>query len=323
MLKQKPKPDPKVRFQNRNFKEQLQSARNYKRTSHKLPEKKWDCFYCKIGLGSWRTKTLAILAILIFGYIVYVPNFLYVKQINITGLKTNDQPALKAVVNTYFSEHRLWPQNNLLLLSSSKLAVFLLAKQQNLYKIKAVKKQWPSTLSLELQPRTEKYLAEIQERRFVISNDGKILQEIPSSSPATNLTNVKFLQAEAPQIGQDFISSSLLDFMDKLGRQIPAITNAALLRLEMDSPQSFDITALTPTGTKLIFDVKSNLDDALDRLRLLFANISENDKQKLYYIDMRFEKKGYVCFKNTPCTKDINIINATTSTSTNATSTTN
>ncbi|HEX3099924.1 MAG TPA: hypothetical protein VHQ41_03040, partial [Patescibacteria group bacterium] len=59
--KKKPKIDPKIRFQNRQFNQKLHEARTFKRTARPVPEGAIERFLRKIGLGSrWLQILIAL-----------------------------------------------------------------------------------------------------------------------------------------------------------------------------------------------------------------------------------------------------------------------
>src|ERR1700722_470887 len=81
MFNKNKKQKSKIRFQQHSFKNKLNEARNYKRPVRKLPEKNWEIFLHSIGFGSWWSRILAVLAVALVVYVVYIPNFLDIKNI--------------------------------------------------------------------------------------------------------------------------------------------------------------------------------------------------------------------------------------------------
>lgn len=65
----------------------------------------------------------------------------------------------------------------------------------------------------------------------------------------------------------------------------------AVFRKGGDGPQVFTV----------IFDAKSDLTKAAERLSLLLSQTPPDRYQSIDYVDMRLENRGYICLLNTPC----------------------
>ncbi len=53
----------------------------------------------------------------------------------------------------------------------------------------------------------------------------------------------------------------------------------------------------------VIFDSKSDLPAAIDRLDVLLSQTTVDRFAALEYIDLRIENRGYICLQNTQCEK--------------------
>ena len=112
------KPDSRVRFQHQIFKRQLSQARNYKRTRHYLHESAdAPLMFRVIPLAVWVFLILATAAIL---YLVYLPNPLSIKQIQISGISSKQSLDVRALAAQYIARPRLLPQTNKRVLVSSR-----------------------------------------------------------------------------------------------------------------------------------------------------------------------------------------------------------
>src|SRR5258708_818385 len=124
MFSNKKKPDSRIRFQHQAFRQQLREARGYKREK-RVAEKSWGTFLSDIGLKSWKTRTVAAVLLCLFVYLVYIPNIFYIKNIVITGAAPEAQANLERTIGFYLHSQRAWPQDNLLLLSKSRLKNYI------------------------------------------------------------------------------------------------------------------------------------------------------------------------------------------------------
>ena len=118
--KKQPKLDPKVRFQNRQFNQKLQTARTFKRTTKPVADGKIDKYLNSIGLGSRILQAGIVLFVLALGYVVYVPNFLSVQKIEIEGASEADSILIESAIRNEIGSAPFYnPQRNLLFTSKS------------------------------------------------------------------------------------------------------------------------------------------------------------------------------------------------------------
>jgi len=298
--------DSKIRFHHQGFKKRLQEARYYKRSARTLPEGKWGSFLFKIGLGSWPAKFLATCLALFTIYLIYIPNFLFVKTLRIENVEGEYKVEAEKTLNAYFNKNFFWPQKNLLLLSKVSLKNYLEKNSAKISAVKTIQKDFPSTLILNLEPRVDQYLLTAEDTRYqyIISNDGLVvasLLEAQSTSSLNKLLKISVKRMEEPANGQRILDDRLISAISLISQNLQTQTNLELDSFELFGLTEPDLTVNTKNGFKILFDVKLDAKEILERLRLLLGQISEADKQRLYYLDMRIVNRGYVCYKNTAC----------------------
>jgi cell division septal protein FtsQ len=69
-----------------------------------------------------------------------------------------------------------------------------------------------------------------------------------------------------------------------------------------------------PPNHKIFLDASLDLEQILTQYKLLWENLKTEQRQNLYYVDLRIKGKAYVCYKNTACAKEILAIPAPTNT---------
>lgn len=262
----------------------------------------------KIGLSSTLSKTLTILALCLVVYIVYIPNFLFVKNITLSGLNENQLGSVKNTTAEFLNKHLPWPQKNLLLLSKNKLTDFLLQNNQNILSVEKIEKDFPNGLKIYILPRVDRFAANTPNGIFTIANDGLIKNQLAENlNASTTLPNglilIKLNTKETIFAGKNAFPKSTAEFLTQAYAQLPKIIKSPVESFELSQAPDYDITALTSSGLKIYLDLKSDLPKILQRLDLVFSQISEPEKNNLSYIDMRFTEKSFVCQKNQPCAK--------------------
>ena len=310
----KRKIDSKIRFQNPRFRKQLQSARGYKRAQRKLPETDWEVFLAKIGLGSWLSRFVTGIIFLLIIYLVFIPNFLFIKHITISDSDASGIPAAQNLVTSFLNKYTPLPQKNIVLLSKDQLKNFLLKNDQQILSVDKITKKFPSTLVVNVSPRLDEFeFLTASSTLFSVSNDGLVTGQLFPDASGT-LPSLPFLikldGGGNLALGQNVLSSDRINFIRGLGQQLPAITKSTLGHYEMEDLISPYLYVNIQAGYQIKFDVTSDLSKTLDQLNLLISQILPGDYKNLYYIDMRFVGRSYVCFKNTACANQTVISNA-------------
>ena len=319
--KNKKKIDSRIRFQNSRFRSKLRTARGYKRTNRILPETDWEILLSKIGLGSWLSRIITILVFFSLIYIVFIPNFLFIKQITVNGASATINSDVKNLTESYLSKNLPWPQKNLALISKSALKNYLLKKDQEILSVDGINKHFfPAVLTLSITPRVDRFLIETaSSTTYTVSGDGivtnEIIQGASSTLPSLPIL-IKLNSGSYFAIGQSVLSQSQIGFINQLQSQIAGIVGSSIDYYKLDDLKNPDLTVYTKSGLKLIFDLSSDFNKALSQLRLLFSQFAPGDAKRLYYIDMRFRDKSYVCYKNTPCVAALNLPTNPTASST-------
>lgn len=314
----KTKLDSKIRFQRPTFRRELENARSYKRSarSRVLPNGNLDLWLQRLGLGTTLRRVVLGVFLAAAIYILYIPNFLYVKSISIEGLTGIQNESAKILAIEYLNSMPLWPQNNNLTLSKTKLISFLLKNDRNILAIEKIEKRWLSgKISIFAVPRGEKFLLKSPAGIFTVSNDGIITPTSTSTASNAGLISVNSESEENLESGKFYPNMGLLKVIEALNGALPDIIKSPLLHFEILDSKHPDLRAVTKQGEyKIFFDYKQDIPLALNQLHLLINSIAPQDAKKLYYIDMRIKNRGYVCLKGTSCTRNIEIPPTATST---------
>lgn len=308
----KKKINSRIRFQNTGFKHRLQAQRGYKRQARALPDTDWAVFFSKIGLGSWVSRIATLLIFFLLIYVIYIPNFLFIKHINITGVSGNDLVSAQSTVNSYLNKPLPWPQKNLILLSKFKLNNFLISNNKKILKVNSINKKFPSTLVIRLEPRTDEFAVQTPLAFYTVSGDGLITGERDFGASGTLPSLpilIKIDKNDSFAAGQRIFSQGTTDFVKELNNRLPTIVKNPISEYQLATAETPDIIVYFKNGFRTMFDATSDLNKILTRFTFLVNQYSEADFKKLDYIDMRFEGRGYVCSKGNPCVKDINLPN--------------
>lgn len=198
--KKKPKLDPKVRFQNRQWNQKLQQARTFKRNVVPVPDSGFSKLLKRWGMGSaWRQIGLALL-VLVALYIVYFPNFLTLKTIQIEGIRDSDRPAIEASLRDNLAKVPFYnPQRNLLFLSQTRIES-VLNTLGSVDTVSEINKDFSNnTLRIVITPTQERFMVRSNDKVFLVYNDGSLKGDTgPDRSAWENNLNSRLIKINIP-----------------------------------------------------------------------------------------------------------------------------
>lgn len=251
--KKQPKLDPKVRFQNRQFNQKLQTARTFKRTTKPVADGKIDRYLSSIGLGSRVLQAGIVLLVLALGYVIYVPNFLSVQNIEIEGASEADSILIESAIRNEIGSAPFYnPQRNLLFTSKSLMSKATLSVP-GVGNVNVVSKNFSTkSIYVHVTSKYEKFLVRTNDRVFDIYNDGVLKSEAGVTKDSwiglQNPNMIKFdilgtvlTDAET----REFFSDATVRYLSDLQDNIKGIIGSPLLYVrysntEIDTQQSLE-----------------------------------------------------------------------------------
>ena len=237
MLGNKNKFDKKIRFQKQNFQTQLKEARNYKRQSGEKSKSGLKNLFLKINQISVVKNIIFIFFLAGLVYIIYIPNFLYVKSVEISGLPQKQTEELAARINTFLDTKSLLPQKNLLLTSKKKLDL-LIKNDSSISEIQSIQKKWFSSLKISLLPRIASYELNSNSKQYKLASDGFIMEEIimleTASQTTTSLKKIFVLGAQNYQVGEKAAGLNELNKINLLKQELLKISGYEVSQFSFD-----------------------------------------------------------------------------------------
>lgn len=236
----KPKLDPKVRYQNRQFNQKLQQARTFKREARIVPDSSVDKFLYRIGLGNKWLQALVLLVILGLGYIVYAPNLLTLQSISIEGASDSDRGVIEASIRNVIGNAPFYnPQHNMLFLSKNRVqqATFDIPGVDSVAHIRRDFKT--KTLHVSVLSKYEKFLVRNNNRVFDIYNDGFTKGEAGVNAQSWETTKnpnmIKVdVQADITNIdNKKFFTNNAVQYMHELQENIKGIIGTSLSYVQL------------------------------------------------------------------------------------------
>ena len=83
---------------------------------------------------------------------------------------------------------------------------------------------------------------------------------------------------------------------------------------EIPNLQATDLSEYVTLGFKLMFETTTDVGQAVNQAQLILNSLAASQQKNLYYLDMRFGGKAYVCYQNTACVQNVPITQTATTT---------
>lgn len=318
--------DPKVRFQHRSFTQKLREAQTYKRQASQVPETEGEKVLVGLGLDSWVSRIVVGVGIAILVYLVYIPNFLFVNNIVVSGAEESLQNGLRDTVKNYFSDSPFYTaQRNVVLLNIDDLRDYILKHDKNVWQVHEIKKDL-GTLDLQVSFKRDRFVLETPNGQYVLYNDGTAVKQ-RDLNDQTELVRISTTATSPVRLGEDYLSPQILKAIELVQDNLERTTKLPVDYYELpstitdlnqdDDLEAGPLSVLVPNELivhikasetekhvkpfKIYFDASSDLDKALQNLTALIVHMNPAQVSALYYIDMRFPERGFSCAKQAPC----------------------
>ncbi|HMQ01812.1 MAG TPA: hypothetical protein PKD79_01935 [Candidatus Doudnabacteria bacterium] len=240
----KQKLDSKVRFQHKQFKQKLDTARGYKRKSRQISESAFDRFMGKVGLRArWSQISFGLLLGALF-YLAYVPNFLSVEHIDITGLSDAQAQEFEIAIRSEIKDRSFFdPQHNLLILNHETI-IRAAERVPSLDYVSSVSKDISNqTLRIEAVAKYERFLLATVDEVYDVYNDGSLVRYSGVARMDWDnhfnlgMVKIRLLQNVEFLGNRPVFHPDLLAYMNELLPQLETLENQQLAYLTFRAPE--------------------------------------------------------------------------------------
>lgn len=178
--------DPRVKYQQREFKGKLAKARGYQRPAG-------GSVAALLRKLNWKLLLGTVFLLGLAWYISFVPNFLFVRSVVVSGGSDVVSAEVRAQVLHYIEgKNFVFPKENLLFVSKRDVTSYLTTANVHVWKVTEVQKKWPHDLVVTIVPREPAFVWNANGQQIILANDGSVLP----------LGEVKDISALLPISGQ-------------------------------------------------------------------------------------------------------------------------
>ncbi len=338
LLRAKNVKDTKVRYQTREFTGKLIEARGYKRKTRVLSDKPFFRYVQKIGIIGF-VSIFILFAIACFAlYLLYFSTFFSIDKIEINGGSEPERERVKVEVQK-FLEGRGYlgvPRSNLLVLGKKDLRKVLL---ENIIEVRnnvELKKVFPRTLVINADFRKSKFLVGNKTGTYIYFDDSQFYKKL-SENPASFFENtgseIRIWWQGAEKEGKPDIEYAEFENINKIKNLYfpPSGNSFDFLVKGVNSKSQDELTtgadprvilinedlgpgevvvytrwvdsdpSKIPGGFKIYLDTKTNLPEIMARAELVIDKRPLDKRKQLYYIDMRYENRAFLCDLTSIC----------------------
>jgi len=288
------------RFGSREFQNKIKRAQGYKRVLHPQTAGKIRRFLDRIYLGSTAAQTLLLIVFLGAAYLLFAAGFFLVDKIEVTG---NSQVSVEQVEQAIDKLGRgrlfLMRKNHFFLLTRKRAEQMLTAEIPTVKSVVSYKRTWPNAVSIEIQERSPGFVLRSRGGSYLVDDEGVVVRDV---SQPDGLPLVINQVDEQLAVAETLNNTRMVAFVLSAHKQWPIRISTPVAEIRMPGKASTQLQYLTQEGWGVFFDITRSAESQLASLAtILNRQIPARERVNLAYIDLRFSKWAYYCYRNTPC----------------------
>lgn len=294
------------RFNQPEYKSQIQGARKYKREVHNAPEKLSQRLLYYLGLDTWQRKTLAFLIFAFFVYCIYFASFFKLNSIEVSGADAQATVGIEENFNEYIQKYRvgIFPRKNIFFFGTRSFTQYLLDNNYQVAAVLEIQRKPLHKVLVNIDQRTPEFVLEQGVNRYILNSDSTIGSAITEEQLALDFKGFKKVfdsAAEEIKSGEKFLDSQKNDFLQYLNDNVEKKMSLGIESFEVPGRASDQLIVHLKKGFVVYFNSTTDSKLFLDRFYTLWIQLNPDQQNRLAYFDLRFEKNAYACFKGDKC----------------------
>lgn len=292
--------EAKRRYGGKEFQNKIKKAQSYKRVFDPTGRGIRAAIVRALRLDSFLVRLVLTAVILGGGYFLFISPYFLVTQLSVSG---NEQVQTAQIEQVFRDEARgrniFVPKNHLLVLSKSRMQKMLSSQLPLVKEIKRYKRVWPNKIEMEIVERHPGFALTVDGRIYLVDDGGLIVKEL---SDAQGLPVVLDQVSEPIEAGERLNNAKLVGFLLSASRQWTGKINSQIKEIKIPGKAATQAQFMSTEGWGVFFDISRPAEVQLSNLALILnRQIPAGRRLQLAYIDLRFDKWAYYCYKNQPC----------------------
>ena len=301
-----PRSSASQRFRQTQFQHRIREARGYRRAPRITPVAKTTLKVAPFRYGTILGVAAILTLLASTVYLISFSDFFLVTTVSVSGNNQIASNAIESAIRDLRSD-RLFgiiPRSHMLLMSQTRLAPYLANKFPKLIGLQKVVRIWPRSLELTIEERRPVAIWQSQDKFFLLGHDGIIADQLPPGYATSTRTYLRIedLTGSTVESGQRIASATILKFISLLQTEWDSKIGTLVESVRVEGPGSGDASVATQAGWTALFDLTTNPAQQLGNLSLILrAEIPDQKKNQLRYIDVRLASVAYYCYREEPC----------------------
>jgi cell division septal protein FtsQ len=288
------------RFGSREFQNKVKQAQGYKRIFDTRNRGALGKVLHWLHLDS---ALVLLPALLILGgafYYLFISDYFLVTSVSVAGAQQVSAEQIQNAFKEAASQRWfLIPRNHSAILSKSS-ALEMVGDQLPLVKDFAkYKRVWPNRIELEIVERRPGFAFNVSGANYLVDEDGVVVKQV---ADAGGLPMVYDQVTETVTAGERLNNTKLVVFIMSLVRHWPSKVNSGIKEMRVPGKAASQVQVVSNEGWGVFLDTTRPVEAQLSNLALILSRqIPAKDRLRLAYIDLRFDKWAYYCYKDSPC----------------------
>jgi cell division septal protein FtsQ len=264
----------------------------------------------KITLARFLYYVLWVLFFSISIYIFLFSHLLSVQKLSVSGVKElSYENVIDCIKATYSGNYlKLFPQNNLILISKNKIRNNLLASFPKIKNID-VEKYFPDLIKVNIEERSSLILWCSGGPCYIIDENGYAFTDASLDSPevtGNNLIKLVDTSAKPVALGKKILEDSFINYLLSLREELKKADINVGEEWKTPSLVAEEVEIPTNEGWRIYFSGSFPPDEAVRTLKTFLAEEVPQEKRSLLeYVDLRVENKVYYIIKGEEGQKDV------------------
>lgn len=289
------------RFHSPQYKRQIHAHRTHKRVSSPRPETKPQRILYALGLGSKKSKVWTLLVLALLVYITYFAKFLFIENPTISGADQKQSAEISKHLADYTQTYiYALPQKNILFFNKEEFSKYLLERDLQISSVVGIKRRPFNKLYIDVVQRVPVYAFLNKGSYYILNSDGNISYRASEQEAQAFPLIVNTADEDATE-GEKILSEQKKSFLAYMAANFEKEMSTAIERFEMPGKASEQLTIVSKKGFMAHFDSQKDPEMYLQRLFAVWVALTPEQQNRLYYVDLRFEKGAYGCYRNDPC----------------------
>lgn len=290
----------KRKFGGKEFQNKVKKAQGYKRVLDPRAKSAISGLLRFFHIESTWAQAGIILVVGVLAYYLFISPQFILADVTVTGTEKVSAQQVQDVLKSAGNERWLFiPKTHLLLLSKNYAQELITTELPLVKDITKYKRVWPNKVEIEIEERRPGFAFNIGGQDYLVDESGFIVKELDDVSGLPHVTDQV---SESADIGEQLTNNKLVGFILSATHQWPNKINSALGDIKVPGKAAGFAQFMSAEGWGVFLDFNRPVEAQLSNLNLILTKqIPAKNRLQLAYIDLRFDKWAYYCYKNSPC----------------------